>query len=93
MLAVRPKTPDSIAVSLFGAASPAGCSPGFNVVGSALGVVNNATIGVETVVPSPWGDEYRFEKPACDPTIPIEVRYIIMGGGWKREKKTRVSVI
>eukprot|EP00752_Nemacystus_decipiens_P011709 g10390.t1 len=65
----------SIGVSVFGADSPAGCSPAFNVEGSVVVVVNNGTIGVDTVVPSPWGDEYRFEKPACDPTIPVEVRY------------------
>lgn len=58
---------------MFGLESPTGCSPAFDVAGSVLGVVNNATIGVDTVVPTPWGDEYRFAKPACDPTIPVEV--------------------
>lgn len=68
-------TTDSVKVGVFGATSPSGCSPAFNVKGSVIIVVpNSESIGVDHVVPSPWGDEFRFPKPACDPTIPVQVK-------------------
>ncbi|CAN0190743.1 unnamed protein product [Ectocarpus sp. 6 AP-2014] len=64
----------SIKVGVFGATSPSGCSPVFSVVATNSGVINTGAVGTDTVVPSPW-DGYAFPKPACDPTIPVTVRY------------------
>ncbi|CAM9761421.1 unnamed protein product [Ectocarpus sp. 8 AP-2014] len=64
----------SIKVGVFGATSPSGCSPVFSVVATNSGIIDTGAVGTGTVVPSPW-DGYAFPKPACDPTIPVTVRY------------------
>lgn len=59
--------PDSIKVGVFGALTPSGCSPSFEVEMSTVG----ANVDLEDVA-TPWVGHLET-KEACDPTISFDV--------------------